>query len=153
MAVSEPPPSPWRHLRAGGLKEVTADWASVTARRRRRGRRAGSRHEYSQRRGAALRRPGWTRLARRTDRTTMVHPRTVAHAMNSRSHSTTRKTEWITMPMLFRSQVPHGLEIMAAVRLERDQGAGVGDARQGGHPAGDDIGQFLMAPNADHRHQ
>src|ERR1700738_232979 len=95
--------------------------------------------------GAVVLRSGTTRLARHTDRTASVKPITVTLVPKTSIHMITRITERIMRPMLLGSEVPHGLEIVAAERLEGDEGPGVGDAGQGGHAVGDHIGQFVVA--------
>jgi hypothetical protein len=47
------------------------------------------------------------------------------------------------------SELPHLVEILAAIGLERDQGAGVGDAGQPSQPSGHHLGQLFDLAHPD----
>ena len=52
----------------------------------------------------------------------------------------------------YGAEVPDGLEVAAAVGLEGDQGAGIGHPRQLRDASGDHVGQLLVEPDPNDRH-
>jgi hypothetical protein len=52
--------------------------------------------------------------------------------------------------LLLGPEIPDRLEIVLAISLEGDEGAGVRDARQLHDPPGDHLGQLLVVADPDH---
>ena len=51
------------------------------------------------------------------------------------------------------AEVKHGLEVVAAISLEGDEGAGFDDPWMAEDSSGDDFGQLIVVPDPDNRHQ